>query len=378
VTLRVERRKTMSSRQLKLLALFCTATALLGQGPAGINAHIERPDLVPPVWEWYSCVNDLAGKPFDRRAAEACLKSILSHPHLSGGKLVVEPHRGYTTIVFRLASPSLTLAKVNFGLPPELEVEFERQWSVVDILPRVGETYDNVKASGTVTRLDDFLKSKGILALVTYETVLDYNQKTATVSYTIWEGPPIGPREPMYPEGINCSDHVGNVNEINIDDYTPLTYVDDILALTPIACFSREKLDHAVGKLRDTGIFSMLEVETSLQKDPPSPNEQWWDVTVTARANPTKVGRILYKRYGILSKIALPQWPQIPLAEGQPYARSDARDSESALTKFLTKPGMKVLVYQEVEPGPDHQLSVTFHLIGGTVDTVWMDGKKAG
>jgi len=81
---------------------------------------------VPPVSEWYSCINDLRRKPFDQKQADKCLQSILSRPHLTKGRVIAQPEKTYTQVSFVLESPSLTLSKVDFGLPTELEMDFER------------------------------------------------------------------------------------------------------------------------------------------------------------------------------------------------------------------------------------------------------------
>jgi hypothetical protein len=365
----------MSTGKLILPFLLWAPIALLGQGPSETHPFVLSTGSTPPVREYYSCVNDLGGKPFDRQAADVCLKSILSHPHFTGGNVVVEPHASYTTVKFELESPALTLTKVNFGLPPDREIEFEHLLSEDEIAPHVGETYDSSKAFQAKGKLDDFLKSKGVLAFVTYGTVLDYDQKTATVQYNAWEGPPIPPQEPVYPRP-NCHVLVGNINEIDVDDYTPIQYVKDILNLQMTSCFSQEKIDQAARELKGTGIFSTLEVKISPHVGESSPDEEWRDVTLTARANPTQVGRILYKRYGLLSEAPEPKWPRIPLTVGKAYSRYDAQESEKTLETFLTKPGFKVMVFQGDRLEPDKQITVTFHLIGGTTDTLWMDGKR--
>ena len=365
----------MSTGKLIFVLLFWTPIVLLGQGTSEIHPFVMSTGSTPPVREYYSCAYDLSGKPFDRRAAEACLKSILSHPHFTGGNVVVEPHVGYTTVKFEVESPALTLTKVDFGLASDRELEFEHQLSDDDFAPHVGETYDESNAYEAKEKLDEFLKSKGILALVSYETSLDYDHRTASVNYNVWEGPPIPPREPVYPRP-NCHVLVGNINEFNIDDYTPILYVNDILNLQMTSCFSNEKIDRAVRELKGTGIFSTLEVKISPHEGDSSPDEQWRDVTLTARGKPTKVGRILYKRYGLLSEAPEPAWPQIRLAVGKAYSRYDAQESEKTLENFLTKPGVEVGVFQEDRLGPDKQLTVIFHLIGGATDTVWIDGKK--
>ncbi len=137
-----------------------------------------------------------------------------------------------------------------------------------------------------------------------------------------------------------------------------------------------ERIEQGVGELKGTGMFSVLEAKISpLQRETP-PDKHWRDVTLTARTNPTKVGRVLYKRYGALSEASEPDWPRIPLTVGQAYTWSGAQKSENVLTDFLTKPEIKVRVFQEDRLEPDHQLTVIFHLIGGTADALWMDGKR--
>lgn len=366
----------MSGRKLIFLTLFWMPTALFGQGRMETHAYIEKPGSVPPVQEWYSCIHDLDNKPFDRPAAEACLTWILSHPHLTAGKLIVKPRREHTTVLFRLESPSLTVAKVNNGLPPDLEAEFEHRSSVDRLAPHVGKTYNNLGALMAIRDLDDFLKSKGILALATCERVLDYDQKIATVKCKVWKGPSIATEGPVVDGIRNCEELIAGVNETDSNDYTPLPYVNAILGIGLPPCFSVEKIEQGVRELKGVGIFSVLEAKISPSERETPPDEHWREVTLTARTNPTKVGRILYKRYGVLSEASEPDWPRIPLTVGQAYTWSGAQKSENVLADFLTKPEIKVKVFQEDKLEPDLQLTVIFHLIGGTADALWMDGKR--
>jgi outer membrane protein assembly factor BamA len=360
--------KKMLTGKAVLLACITLPTVALAQDLSGTQPFIETKGSIPPVSEWYSCVRDMRGKPFDRKEVDGCLHSVLSHPHLTAGKVVVKPRRGFTNVTFVLESPALTLSKVDFGLPVDRQIEFENLMRQDEFAPHAGDIYDYRKADQAETKLEQFLKSKGVLTLVSKDVALDYDHKTASLVYRVWEGPSINPEEPLLPGPRRCDVYVRNFNEINIDDYTPLPLIDSILGIRRTPCFSSDAIKKAKQQLDSTDLFSSIEVKTS-------DSGEWRDVSVSARTKPTIVKHILYKWYGALSNAHTVELPPLPLAENQVYKRSSALGTRDLLSDFFRKSGLNVKVSEEDSLEPDHQLSVVFHVLGAKTDSLSIDGE---
>jgi len=202
----------MSIRKLILLAPIVLPTVLMAQELSGIQTSIETKGSIPPVAEWYSCVRDMRGKPFDSKKVDGCLRSVLSHPHLTAGKVVVKQNPGYTDVAFVLDSPALILSSVDFGLSRARQLEFENLLKQDEYALHTGDIFDTAKETQTTIKLEQFLKSKGAQALVSKDIALDYGHKTASVVYKVWEGPTIVPEEPLLPGPRRCDLYVRNFN----------------------------------------------------------------------------------------------------------------------------------------------------------------------
>jgi hypothetical protein len=287
---------------------------------------------------------------------------------LTAGKVVVKPRRGFTDVTFILESPALTLSKVDFGLPLNRRTEFENLMSQDEFAPHVGDIYDYRKADQAETKLEQFLKSKGVFTLVSKDVTLDYDRKTASVVYKVWEGPTEVPEEPLLPGPRKCDVYVRNFNEINVDDYTPLPLINSILGIRRTPCFSSDAIKKAKQELDRTDLFSSIDVKTS-------DSGEWRDVSVSARTKATMVKRILYKWYGALSDAHTAELPPVPLVENQVYRRSSALGTRDLLVDFFKKSGLNVKVHEEDMLEPDHQLSVVFHVLGAKTDGLSIDGE---
>jgi outer membrane protein assembly factor BamA len=360
--------KKMSIGKLLLLVHIALPAVLLAQDLSGTQTSIERTGSIPPVAEWYSCIRDMRGRPFDRQEVDRCLHSVLTHPHLTSGKVVVKQQHGYTEVTFVLESPALILSKVDFGLPLARQLEFEDLLKQDEYALHTGDVFDTVKETQTTLKLEQFLKSRGAQALVSTDIALDYDHKTASVVYKIWEGPTIVPEEPLFPGPKQCDAYVRNFSEIDIDDYTPLSLVDSTIGIRPTPCFSSDAIKNAKQQLDNTGLFSSIEIKTS-------ESGEWRDVSVSARTKPAIVKHVVYKWYGALSDAHMMELLALPLSENRVYRRSAAVGARDVLSAFLRKSGLIVQVYEEDSLEPDHQLSVVFHIVAAKADTLSINGE---
>src|SRR5205823_1127995 len=104
----------MSKRPMvhKRLVLIPTVALLLGVVPplpsaqdlSGTQPYIEMKGSIPPVADWYSCIREMRGQPFDQNKIDGCLHSVLSHPQLTSGKVSIKHHRRFAEVTFFLGS----------------------------------------------------------------------------------------------------------------------------------------------------------------------------------------------------------------------------------------------------------------------------------
>ncbi len=304
-------------QNLVLIALVLFPYTVAAQSPSG-DLTVVQYDIkgsAPPVKESYACTRSLRGKFYNRKEADACLQTILSHPQFAAGKVVAEHHRKYTEATFILESPKLTLSSVDLGLPeylqsPGIFKEFVSEMKLEFLGHFLFNVYDFYSEGDTRTELEQFLASTGQAAIVSTNLTLDYEHKTADLRYTIWNGPAVPAEIPLRPGPSRCKVYVGNVNEINLDGNTPLPLLQKTLGLRGTPCFLGDEIKQAEQELRATGIFSSLQIDIS-------GSEEWRDVTVTARTVPTNVKHVSCKFYGALADAET--CPLLPLTENKPY-----------------------------------------------------------
>jgi len=359
----------MHIRKLALVVYTFLAVALYAQVfPGKAQIDYELKGSVPPVSEWYECINSLRGKPFSRTEADKCLQSILSRPHLTSGRVIATPEHNYTQVSFILESPPLALAKVDFGLSPAFDLDFADFISKDEDVLRTGDIYDFFREAHTAIKLDQFLKAKGVVAIISKDVDLDYHHKTASLLYKISEGPRAIEEEPLLPNGKKCEAYVKDFNQVDIDDYTPLPLIDNILAIRRAPCYSSEAIKKATQELDNTDLFSSIQIRTA-------DSGEWRNVSISARTKPTIVKHISYKWYGALSNKHTVQLPLVPLAENQVYKRSYALGTRDIILDFFNQSGLNVRVYEEDMLQADHQLTVVFHILGAKADTLRIDGE---
>jgi hypothetical protein len=368
--MRMRQRVKMIGVCLVSLLVFCIGTANSQSLPVA-SVYVERHGSAPPVPQWYACVGKLRDQTFSRSAADQCLQTILSHPYFTNGKIDVSKYKKRGTIVtFELYSPSLTITNVTFALPTDLRIELENWLAIDPLAPHLAAIYDIVNDSQAKIKIEMFLRTKGIVALVSRNVELDYIQKTAAIKYIVVQGPVAepeiyirpGPRDP-------CKVYVGNTNEINVNDYTPLPLINDSVRLYESLCVDQGRLKKAENQLNDTGLFSLIKVSTAVRGS-------WGDITVTAQTNPVHVRQISYEWYGDFSEKEKNSVPAIPLHEGDIYRRSLALGSARELTDYFSLKETRAKVFEKDSLADDKQLNVVFHIIRVPPDRVIIDGNE--
>jgi len=345
------------------------AANLHGQEPSrNFAIEVQHKGSVPPVAEWYSCTRNLDSKLLSQQAAEGCLRSILSHPQFSAGKVSFQRKDGQIKLFYFLKSPTLSLTEVDYGLSRELLADFG-QFTVgdEDVL-RQGDYYDPLLELHTTAQLNQFLSAKGMIALLSRSLRLDYKQRTGKLAYRVWEGPSSIPGEPLLPGSEPCRTYVRNLSELDLDDNTPLPLVNSLLMIRRTPCFSARRISKSRLELLRTDLFSAVDIKITA-------SGKWRDISLRVRAKPTTVDHLELKWYGVFSKSHPRDLPPLPLVENRLYSRSQALRNRDLLVQSLTKPALKVKVCEEDVLAPDHHLIVIYHILGGTADSLWIDGE---
>ncbi|HXN65221.1 MAG TPA: hypothetical protein VN862_07795 [Candidatus Acidoferrales bacterium] len=349
--------------------VFCIGTANSQSLPVA-SVYIERHGSAPPVPRWYACARNLKDQTFNRLAADQCLQSILSHPYFTDGKIEIEKQKRGIVVSFLLESPSLRIVNVSFTLPTDLRIELENWLAIDPLAPHLAAIYDPLNDYQAENKVVTFLRTKGIVALVSRDINLDYVHKTADLTYRVVQGPVSEPEIHIRPgPHESCKIYVGNTNEINVNDYTPLQLIDNTVRLYDSLCVDQGRLKKAENQLNDTGLFSLIKVSTAVRGS-------WGDITVTARTNPITVGQVSYRWYGDFAEKEKQSVPAIPLHEGSIYRKSQAFQSADELTDHFSTGHMPVKVFEQDSLTDDKQLNVVFSIIRVPPDRVIIDGNE--
>ena len=170
----------------------------------GLRTWVEDRGSVPPVNPWFACVHQLERKPYDKRRAQECLDSLVSHPEIQKGRISFRRYKHGDLLTFHLQSPKLIVSDMEFGVAAGDLVKVHELIAANGSALRVGEPYEHQREGSSWLVLDMLLRSQGRRAGVTRTLHLDYDKKTAQVAYKIWEGPPDEPERLVPPYAEQC------------------------------------------------------------------------------------------------------------------------------------------------------------------------------
>lgn len=358
---------------LILIGLSFLPMSLHGQDSNVIRVDFEDHGSAPPVSEWYSCIRKLDGQPtFDPAQGNRCLREILGHrKYFKSGRIEIQPSKfDLELVIFVLQSPSLKLRTIDYGIRKELQSEFRDYVTRNNLFPRIGDTYAFRDESGNDGRIENFLKSKGIMAGVSRKVILNYQTRTATLSYRIWEGPE-GPVSPLL---TDCDVRLTSFNLLDVDDFTPLNLILKSTYTRAGECFSESAIRSDEQALNKMKIFS----EVSYIEG--NGNGSGRGVSIHARTRPLVVSQISIDGFGLASTESIQKessnFPQLPLKMFEHYRRSEAEISRKLLEAYFKTGTVRGRVFEDEEVGSDGTLKVTYHVLTWPTDELYIDGQR--
>lgn len=165
----------------------------------GLRTSLDDRGSVPPVHQWFRCVKQLEHKPFEKRSAQECLESLLSHREIERGRITLKHYKNEDLLTFRLESPRLVVTEMDLGVAGEDVEKLRELLAANGNALRSGEPYEMRREGSSWNVLDMLLRSQGRRAGVTRTLHLDYGRKTARITYRIWDGPSANPSRLFHP-----------------------------------------------------------------------------------------------------------------------------------------------------------------------------------
>lgn len=167
------------------MAAFFLSSPSRAQPTRDLGVWVESHGSVPPIPDWFSCVEELDKKPYNKVKARACLNSVLLHPEVVKGKVSFHHYKERDALTFHVESPSLVVTDVDWGISAGDLATFHELLSINGGALRSGEPYDSLRDHESRLVLDLLLRSQGRQAGITRDVYLDFSNKTARVVFRI-------------------------------------------------------------------------------------------------------------------------------------------------------------------------------------------------
>jgi outer membrane protein assembly factor BamA len=357
--------------RLALVAAFVCSHATFAQVSTVALTQVKVEGSEPPDFSgWSNCVRNLGGEAYDEPMAKACLHSILATNYFTGGQIETDPYsEGEIRVVFHLDAPSLVLSQLKIGVPEDEKARLIK-WLARDRRTlRPGDVYQREREFATWYGIDKFYRAEGKHVGISETLRLNYQDKTAGLSYKIFEGPFMSPERMLPPYGPPCKEIVGILNLTGLDDYVPTSLVEDLTRTQAFSCFSRKTLSHDESVLENSGLFRKVQYRMT---GPPNYRE----VYLTIAGRPLKVKEVSIYRYGEAISTAPPGLNKLKAKVGSVYSRANAAADKSYLKRIYSKPGETVQVFENEEPLPGNLLRVKYSVLAYDATQFFVDGKR--
>jgi hypothetical protein len=338
-------------------------------GNRELHIWVESHGSVPPIPEWFTCVSELKGKPYDKARSRSCLDSILSHPEIQKGKFSIKHQNDSDGLTFYLESPSLTVSDVDLGIAPTDLARVHELLATNGRALHPGVVYEDTGEASSTLVLDLLLRSQGRQAGISRTVSLDYKQKRAQVAFKIWDGPP-GNSDPLVPPYAEpCKIMNGYFNWTDADDLSPVSFVRRQMKTKWCGCFSETEVHDDLAMLK--GMKFLTEGNISVEGS----GEQR-SISVRLRSHPIPIAEIRVKGYGLLEGQIESAVPPLAIQVGDTYSRSASRDVAQLLKKTFMKNGRQVRVFTDVEITAVGTANLEFGVLAYPDDVVYVNGVK--
>ena len=334
------------------------------QSTGGLQTYLDASGSVPPVHQWLVCIKELDHRPYNQSKAQECLDSILAHAEIEEGKIVFDEQRELLT--FYLKSPDLILRDMDPDVSAGELATFHALLSENAL--QMGQPYSPARESGLWLALDLLFRSQGRRTGISRTLHLNYDKKTATVAYKIWEGPPSEPQKlpPPYTPGCAITDL--NFNWMDVDDYTPMDFVQRQMKIRPWVCFSEADLREDRARLK--GMAFLREANISV-----SGSDNVRSFSYSLHSNPITIAKVAVHGYGLLSDLSEKDIPPLLVHPGDTYSRSSVGQQEYLLKKANEKDGRQIKVFTDVQIDSTGKAVLDFGVLAYPDDVVYVNDK---
>lgn len=290
---------------------------------------------------------------------------------LKGTVRILSRDNSAIRLEFILEAPWLTLTELNINGVEDREAADLRNWLGNDAQTlTAGRPYTKSSDGLAQQRIEQFFAALGRRVAISSNLELDYRDRTARLSYRIFEGPRGPVQYDLAPPGQACKEQVGELNLTDVDDYVPLVLVERMTKLHAFSCFDEKLVLEDTRRLEETNLFQS--VKYSVGGDP-----SFRRVTLSIRGKPLKIDGISMQGYGTSSNLGpAAKDSQLPIGVGDVYKRSEIVKAAEKLTKSASRPQEKVDVFVDVEPVSPNSVAVKFQILTYDSDKLYIDGKR--
>jgi hypothetical protein len=335
---------------------------------AGLQTWVEDRGSVPPVNPWFTCVHELEHKPRDKRKAQECLDSLLSHPEIEKGRISLKRYKNDDLLTFHLQSPSLIVSDMELGVAPGDLAKLHELLVTNGNALRLGEPYERQREGSTWNVLDMLLRSQGRRAGVTRTLHLDYDKKTAKVAYKIWEGP-LGEPQPLVPPYAEpCPIMNANFNGFDWDDLTPVQYIQQQMKTKWMGCFSENEFREDEELLKKIPFLKESRISVS-------GSGRSRDFAFHFRSNPIPIAKVTVHGYGLLAGLSEADISTLAIHVGDTFSASRLNEQARSLKKAYEQADRQLKLFTDVGITPQGEAILDFSLVAYPDDIVYIGGK---
>jgi len=344
---------------------------MFAQTPTVALTQIKVDGSEPPHFSnWDSCVRDLGGKVYDESAAKACLNSIIATKYFTGGRIATEPYeKGEISVVFHLEAPSLRVSRLDIKVPDSERERLMKWLSQDERTLRTGDVYQRDGEFATWFGIDNFYRAEGKHVGISETLRLNYQDKTAVLSYKILHGPSMPKEAILPPYSPPCKEIVGILNLTGVDDYVPIALIDSLMKTQAFSCFRRDSMMHDRSVLENSDLFKDVKYSVT---GPPN----YRQVYVTIVGKPLTVKEVSVQRYGAALGIPLPSPEEFSVRVGSVYSQSKAAADINYLKHVYAKPGKTIDVFEHEDLLPGNLLRVRYDVLAYDSTQFFVDGKE--
>jgi outer membrane protein assembly factor BamA len=325
---------------------------------SSVHVRIETSGSTPPLGSLFDCATSLKAKPYSPVTARGCLNHLLATGYFERGQFRTEKIQDEVTLIFDLKSPGLIVSTFSLELSDpdksNLEVSLDNTPGVLS----QGKVYSQEAELTTARQITKFFFQQGRRVGLHSKISLDFTTRTATVNYSIVEGPPgPGPGDlEAYSFDKECKEMVAVVDFRGSDDYVPLILVQRLMKTHFGSCYDEASVQADAENLRKTALFA--EVNFSLEGE-----QDRRTLSVAISGKPLKVRSVSVRCYGPPARDCQAIAGQLPLTTGAVYSRSNDWLARKQVEKLLSRPHQNQWVFEDLTAQDNSGIAIVYGVI---------------